>query len=104
MRLRVQNWMGSTVSVETYAGESGVGPVFAASVDVVCQVDPTIQMVRNANGEEVVSALTIHVADTDAAKFAPQSRLTVSGRKSTVLSNNGIEFSGQLVYAQVVCT
>jgi adenosyl cobinamide kinase/adenosyl cobinamide phosphate guanylyltransferase len=96
--------MGTTVSVETWQGEGAYGAVYAAPVDIVCNVDSTTRLVRNANGEEVVSEVTLEVKYTDAAAFAPESRVTISGRVSTVLSASPKQFKGQVVYVKVSCT
>jgi hypothetical protein len=93
-----------TVAVESYSGEGAYGPIYAASATVSCNIDGTRRLVRNANGDEVVSEATLHVHPNDAAAFVPESRVTISGRASTVLSVNSQTFRGQAVYAKVTCS
>ena len=96
--------MGTTVSVETWTGEGAYGAAYADPVDIVCNVDSTQNLVRNASGEEVVSELTLQVKHTDAATCAPESRVTIAGRVSTVLSVSPKQFKGQVVYVKVACS
>lgn len=103
-RLAVQDSMGTTVSVETWTGEGAYGAVYAASVDIVCNVDWTTRLVRNANGEEVVSEATLEVKHTDAATVVPESLVTIAGRVSTVLSVGPKQFKGQVLYVKVACS
>jgi len=93
--------MGDTVTVETYSGESAYGPIYGTSATVVCNVDSTRRLVRNSAGEEVVSEVTLQVAATDEAKFTPETRVTISGRVSTVLGVNPKTYKGQVVYVAV---
>lgn len=103
-RLAVQDWMGDLISVETYAGEGAYGPVYTGPVDVTCKVDQTRQIVRNSNGEEVVSQLTLQVAVSDEAKFTPGSRMTFGTLSSIVITATAVSFSGQHVYLEVTGT
>lgn len=104
VRLAVEEAMGDSVTVETYAGDSGVGPVYAAVASVTCNVDATRRLVRNSDGAEVVSEFTLQVASDDADTFTPQSRITLATRVSTVLSVNPKTFNGLVVYAEVACS
>jgi len=96
--------MGDTVAVETYSGESAYGPIYAASANVTCNIDSTRRLVRNSEGMEVVSELTLHVASADEAKFTPESRVTIATRISTVLAVSPKAFKGQVVYVEVACS
>jgi len=103
-RLAVADTMGTTVAVETWTGEGAYGPVYAAPVDKTCNVDTTRRLVRNSDGEEVVSELTLHIAPADEAAFAPESRVTIATRVSTVLGVSPKQFKGQVVYVKVACS
>ena len=103
LRWSVGDSMGDTVAVETYAGDSAYGPLYAASVNVVCNVQRTRQLVRNGNGEEVLSELTLQVASGDESKFTDESRVTIDGRASTVLLASPKTYKGQVVYVEVTC-
>lgn len=96
--------MGSTVSVETYSGESGYGPLYAAAVSVVCNVQSSRKLVRNSSGDEVVSETTLHVAPDDAAAFTPETRVTISSKVSTVITSSPKTYRGEVVYIEVTCT
>lgn len=74
-----------TVEVEAYLGDGAYGPIYAAPVTVRCLIDDTRRLVRNANGDEVTAETTLYVGDLD-ANIPPESRVTVNGRTTTVLS------------------
>lgn len=85
----------NTVSVETLTGEGAYGEVFAAPATVACFVDDSAHLIRNRQGEEVVSNTTIYADPTDAEKFPVDSRVTVNGRASRVITVNRLD-SGPL--------
>jgi hypothetical protein len=93
-----------TVAVETYGGEGAYGPVYAASVNVKCNLDQTRRLVRTAAGDEAVSELTLQVHPDDVAYFTPESRLTVATRVSRVMSVKDQAFRGGTVYLEVACS
>jgi hypothetical protein len=93
-----------TVSVETYAGTGAVGPILADPVQVRVKADTTRRLVRDADGAEVVSELTLLVHPDDEAKFTPQTKLVWAGRGSTVLSVSPQTFRGQKSLVKVVCS
>lgn len=103
-RLVVQDAMGTTVSVKTWMGEGAYGAVYADPVDIICNVDSTRRLVRNAGGEEVVSEFTLQAKHMDAATCAPESLVTIDGRMSTVLGVSPKQFRGQVVYVKVACS
>lgn len=102
MKVR-RSLLKDTVTVETYSGDGAYGPVYAAPVTVRCNVDVTRHLVRNAGGDEVVSEATLAVHPDDEAAFAPESRLTIAGRASRVLSASPQTFRGGTVFLQVTC-
>lgn len=78
-------WLRHTVSVERYGGNSANGPVFDAPVTVRCFVEEKNRMVRNPEGNEVVSSATFYCR-LDAVDARPESRVTLpSGRVTTVI-------------------
>jgi hypothetical protein len=94
-----------TVSVLTYQGEGAYGPVFAAkSVSVSCRAEAERQLVRNANGEEVVSELRLFVHPDDAAPVTVGSLVTFAGRQSTVLGVSPKARPGEVHHVEVSCT
>lgn len=104
LRVLLADMMGSTVAVETYSGDSAYGPIYAASANVTCDVDATRRLVRNSNGDEVISELTLRVNAADDAKFTPESRVTVSSRVSTVLAVSPQDYKGTIAYVEVACS
>jgi hypothetical protein len=103
-RVAVLDSMGTTVAVETYSGDSAYGPIYAASVNITCNVDTTRRLVRNSDGVEVVSERTLHVKSVDEAKFTPGSRITIASIESIVIAVSPKAFKGQVVYVQVACS
>lgn len=93
-----------SVSVETYSGDSAYGPIYAASATVLCKVSTLRQLVRNSNGEEVVSEATLYVLPANAAPFTPESRVTIAGRASTVLSVAPQTARGVTVVVKATCS
>lgn len=91
-----------TVSVQSYLGEGAYGPVYGEAVQVSCELDSTRRLVRNANGEEALSAATVIVHPADADYFGPDSLVTVAGRPSHVLSMNAQMYRGYPVLLKVV--
>ncbi len=92
-----------SVSVQTNSGEGAYGPVLAAAATVACKASWRRQLVRDANGEETVSELTLHVHPDDEAKFTPGSALTYEGYSTTVLSVAPERRPGETVVVRVTC-
>lgn len=103
MKIR-RSLLKDTVTVETYQGDSAYGPVYAAAVSVCVNVDSTRRLVRDASGAEVTSEATLSVHPSDASLFAPESRLEINGRASTVINANLQSFRGRTVYLKVTCS
>lgn len=78
-------WWVNTGSVQTYLGSNAFDGQLADAVDVACWVEDGVKLVRNAQGDEVVSTSTVFGALTDADKFAVGSNFTYNGRISTVI-------------------
>lgn len=91
------------VSVETFAGTGAHGPVYKAAEEVACRVQMTRQLVRDANGKEVVSEVTIYMDPDEAAKFTVGSRVTVDDHVTDVLGVSTHGRPGQAVVAKAVC-
>lgn len=75
-------------TVETWQGAGAYGDVYAAPVTVPCFAEAKIQLVRGKDGQQVVSGSTLFMAAADGALFAPDSRVTVGGRVSYVITQN----------------
>jgi hypothetical protein len=73
------------VQVETQTDTGPYGDQYAAPVTVPCFIDDARQIVRNAEGAEVVSETTL-LCTLDRAEFVPDSRVTLpDGRVAFVL-------------------
>jgi hypothetical protein len=77
-----------TAQVETWEGAGAYGDVYAAPVVVSCFAEDKIQLVRAKDGQQVVSGSTLYMAAVDGDLFVPDSRVTVDGRFSYVLTQN----------------
>ena len=93
-----------SVSVQTCTGQGAYGPVLAAAATVLCKVSMVRQLVRNADGAEVVSEMTIDAHPDDEAKFTPQSIITYATRTSTVIGAGPQARPGETVLVKVTCT
>ncbi len=103
-----------TVTISTYQGDGAYGAVFADPVNVRVNVDTTRKLVRDANGEQVVSDVTLaaHPQTRDdqggthdpVALFAPGSKVTVNGRDSEVIGTRAATIRGTTAWVEVTCT
>jgi hypothetical protein len=92
-----------SIAVEAYSGDGAYGPVYAGSVTVLGKVSYMRQLVRDADGEEVVSEVTAYVHPDDAAPFVPESRVTIDGRATTVIGAGPQGRPGEAVQVKVTC-
>lgn len=76
-----------TVDVDPYTGSGAYGDVYDPTVmGVPCFADDKRQLIRNADGQEVVSETTLYLRLAHEASFPPGSRVTVpSGRQAVVI-------------------
>jgi hypothetical protein len=93
-----------TVAVATYAGESAYGPIYSAAVTVPCHVQMKRRLVRTAEGVESVDMPVLTVHPDDAATFTIETRLTIDGRESTVLSVAPMTSRGTTSHVEVACS
>jgi len=85
-----------TATVETYAGSGAYGDVYNAPVlhsplntppDGVF-AEAKRRLVRAKDGQEVVSETTLYMAPAQGALYVPDSRVTVGGKVSYVITQN----------------
>ena len=69
-----------TATVETFTGTGAYGDTYAAPVTVAGFLDDGVVLVRTGTSEQLVQKSIFYAALSDAAKFPPQSRVTVNGR------------------------
>lgn len=103
MKVR-RSLLKSVALVETYAGDGAYGPVYAPAVSVPCAVDSRHRLVRNGNGDEVMAETVVIVHPEDASSFTPESRLTIDGRASTVISVGPLALRGSTSHIEVTCS
>lgn len=73
-----------TATIAVYEGDTGVGPSYADAVTVRCFREDKRRMVRDATGTEVTSETTIYCPP--GTTVTPESRVTVGGRTTTVIT------------------
>lgn len=103
MRVEIADLANETVAVETYAGETAIGPTYATSANVTCKVDSTRRLVLDREGSEVVSERTLFVSSADETKFTPESRVTFATVVSTVIAVAPKTMRGSTVVVEVNC-
>ena len=96
--------MRDSITFAPFLGEGAYGPVYDDPVILLGKVSMTRQLVRNANGEEVVSEMTVYLHPADAAAITPESRATFDGRAATVLGVSQQARPGETTQAKVTCT
>ncbi|GAA2037363.1 hypothetical protein GCM10009740_31450 [Terrabacter terrae] len=75
----------TTVTVRTKTGSGANGDIFSAPIDRAVFLEDSRRLVRNANGEQVVSETTLYADPGDLDAFAPDSKVTLPGRTARVL-------------------
>lgn len=81
-----------TVTVEPYVGQGAYGEVYGPAVTVRCFVDDRRRLVRNSEGDEVVSESRLMCRLTE--DIPPESRVTLNGRVTTVLATSRMDGGG----------
>jgi hypothetical protein len=74
-----------TVSVQTYQGTGAQGDVFAAAVVVPGWLEDKRRIVRDKDGQEVVSSSQFSCDVTHLAKFTPDSKVALPNRTAFVI-------------------
>lgn len=84
-----------TVTVETMTGSGAYGDVYAAPVEVPCWLEPKRRLVRNKDGQEVLSTSFLSCDVAENPKFTPDSKVTHDGTTAYVIGVNALT-SGEL--------
>lgn len=74
-----------TVTVETFGGTGAYGDVYSAPVDVPGWLEDKRRIVRNKDGQEVVSSSMFMCDNQHLDKFTPDSRVTLPRRQAFVI-------------------
>lgn len=77
-----------TVTVETKTGTGAYGDVYAEPVDVDCWLEPKRRLVRNKDGQEVLSSSFLSCPVPEEPKFVPDSKVTHNGHTALVIGVN----------------
>lgn len=86
-RVAIPTRVTNTIAtVETYGGDGAYGPVYAGPVEVKVALSEGRRLVRDAAGDETVSEATIYANPQDRTHLQPESRVTIGGRSTRVLS------------------
>lgn len=97
----------TSASVETFTGAGASGDQYAAAVTVAGHLDDALLRVQQSAGEQVVGR-AVFIADiADAAKFTPQSRVTVDGdvhQVTEVRRREGGALFAAIAHVEVVLT
>jgi hypothetical protein len=93
-----------SVTVEPYLGTGAFGDAYGPAVTVACRKEAVRQLVRNSDGQEVVSEATIYAAPEYEASFRNGSLVTIDGRTSTVLGISPQGRPGQTDLIRVTCS
>jgi hypothetical protein len=85
-----------TVTVEMYLGQNGYGEdQFAAPVDIIGWMDGTRRLVRDKDGQQIVSESLFCTYPVNAPLFVADSRVTYGGVAARVIRTNSLD-SGAL--------
>ena len=96
--------MKDAITFDPFLGAGAYGPVYDAPVTILGKVSMMRQLVRNADGAEVVSEMTVYLHPADATTIVPESRATYAGRVSTVLSVSPQGRPGETVEVKMTCS
>lgn len=81
-----RQYLVHSIDVETYTGTGAYGDQHEAAVPVACMVEDSRRLVRNTDGDEVMSETTLYAHLDDAAKLTEKSFVTLpSGRASKII-------------------
>jgi hypothetical protein len=84
----LQEFWVHTIMVETFEGTGAMGDVYAVPQYVDGLLEGKVILVRDAAGQQVVSSSQFYTDAANTDVFAPDSRVTVDGRISYVISQN----------------
>lgn len=94
-----------TVTVRPYAGRSSTGPLYAPELQLQCMAQGKRRLVRDANGSERLSSLTLFASPGQADLVPPGSEVDWQGDTTTVLAATNHDGGGLGTpdHTEVVC-
>jgi hypothetical protein len=85
-----------TATVEPFLGANNLGiDTFGPAQVIQCFADDSRRMVRNADGEQVISETTLYTYPSNAVYLVPNARVTIGSAVSRVIKSN-LNTSGAL--------
>ena len=94
-----------TVTVRPYRGRSSTGPVFGPAFQLKCMAQGKRRLVRDGDGAETLSSLTLFCAPGQAAAVPPGSEVDWQGDTTAVLDATDHDDGGLGApqHTEVVC-
>lgn len=94
-----------TVSVRPYLGETSTGPKYGDPVDLPCMAQGKRRLVRNSDGDQVLSTLTLFTTPERADVAPAGSEVTWRGDTTTVIAGGLVDGGGLPTpdHGEVVC-
>ena len=87
-------YLPHTVTVRPYAGQSSTGAVYGAAFTLQCMAQGARRLVRNGDGAEQLSTLTLIAAPGEADRVPPGSEVDWRGDTTTVLASTDHDDGG----------
>lgn len=85
----ISRWFVHEGVIETFEGGGAYGDSYAAPITDKGLLASTVKLVRDVNGQQVVSSSTWYTSLTNAANYTPDSKFTdPNGRVSHVIGVN----------------
>ena len=92
--------LDQTVQVESYLGDTAVGPTWGDPVSQRARMQPRRRMVRDREGRETVSDATVYLPPETV--IGPDDRLTWGGRTYRVMEARPHQMHGRTQYIEAV--
>lgn len=79
--------LNQTVDIQLFEGSTGLGPKFGELQTVTCRIENKRAMVRDADGNEVLSETRLFFyPESPATELTPEARVIVEGFERTIIS------------------
>lgn len=86
MRRLPARFLVHEVLVRPYIGETSVGDSFGAAFTLKCMAQGQRRLVRNSDGDQALSTLTLYCAPGQASSIPPGSEVDWQGDTTTVMA------------------
>lgn len=86
-----------TATVQTKTGTGSRGDIFApASAPIPCFTDDSRKLVRDKDGQQIVSESTLYTYPANATLFTPGSKVTIGTGRTAIVIRVNVNDSGDL--------